>query len=484
MTGKSKKAIGYVRVSRVGGREGDRFISPELQREQIEAVARREGLQVVEVVQELDASGGDASRPGWNRAIEMVERGEVAGICVWNFSRFSRSVRDAVNALGRIEAAGGRVWSATEDFSDDPSGRMMRTILLAVAENERERAAVGFDAARANAIGRGISVAGRIPLGYRRGADRKLEIDPDTAPLVEGAFERKALGEGHEAIARWLRGQGQDFTSTGVRYMLSNRTYLGEVSVAYRVKDGEGRKTRRKEVAHAKKGAHPALVSEGLFRRAQGRGVQSQRTGRLAGRFLLGGIATCAACGSGLRLSSGGTKGRAFYYCRHRHCSERSYAGAEALDAFVLNRVEELLTGLDYDGRRVGPGVGVEAWQAATFVPRPGGDDVEVAELEAACDSAREDLEGFLADTRLRRALGPERHAEAAENYVAALEKCEADLAEARERDGGSWALVGRLWFEEWGNAERREWLSRVVRSVVVSKGREPLSHRCEVELR
>jgi DNA invertase Pin-like site-specific DNA recombinase len=107
VTGKSKKAIRYVRVSRVGGREGDRFISPELQREQIEAVARREGLQVVEVVQELDASGGDASRPGWNRAIEMVERGEVAGICVWNFSRFSRSVRDAVNALGRIEAAGG-----------------------------------------------------------------------------------------------------------------------------------------------------------------------------------------------------------------------------------------------------------------------------------------------------------------------------------------------------------------------------------------
>jgi Resolvase, N terminal domain len=64
VTDKSKRAIGYVRVSRVGGREGDRFISPELQREQIEAVARREGVQVVEVVQKLDASGGDASRPG------------------------------------------------------------------------------------------------------------------------------------------------------------------------------------------------------------------------------------------------------------------------------------------------------------------------------------------------------------------------------------------------------------------------------------
>ena len=85
------RVVGYVRVSRVGGREGDSFISPPLQREQIEAVARREGLEVVEVLEELDASGGDNTRPLWNRAIEMVESGEVAGIAVWNLSRFSRS---------------------------------------------------------------------------------------------------------------------------------------------------------------------------------------------------------------------------------------------------------------------------------------------------------------------------------------------------------------------------------------------------------
>lgn len=74
------KVIGYVRVSRVGGREGDSFISPALQREQIEAVARREGLTVARVIEELDASGGDAKRPGWNEAIEAVESGEARGV--------------------------------------------------------------------------------------------------------------------------------------------------------------------------------------------------------------------------------------------------------------------------------------------------------------------------------------------------------------------------------------------------------------------
>ena len=76
--------VGDVRLSRIGGREGDSFLSPTLQREQIEFAARREGLVVTEVLEELDASGGDASRLPWNEAIERVERGEVRGIAVWN----------------------------------------------------------------------------------------------------------------------------------------------------------------------------------------------------------------------------------------------------------------------------------------------------------------------------------------------------------------------------------------------------------------
>jgi hypothetical protein len=46
---KQTTAVGYVRVSRVGGRGGDSFLSPELQREQIALAARREGLEVADV---------------------------------------------------------------------------------------------------------------------------------------------------------------------------------------------------------------------------------------------------------------------------------------------------------------------------------------------------------------------------------------------------------------------------------------------------
>ena len=75
-------------------------------------------------------------------------------------------------------------------------------------------------------------------------------------------------------------------------------------------------------------------------------------------------------------------------------------------------------------------------------------------------------------------------YAEAASDRVAAVNKAEVDLEEARERHGGRYELVARLWLQEWGWAEGKEYVSRMVRSVVVSKGRESLSGRAEVELR
>jgi hypothetical protein len=69
-------------------------------------------------------------------------------------------------------------------------------------------------------------------------------------------------------------------------------------------------------------------------------------------------------------------------------------------------------------------------------------------------------------------------------DYTAAVNKAKADLEEAREASSVSWELVGRLWVTEWGHPERKEWLERMVRAVLVSRGREQLSRRCEVELR
>ena len=143
-----------------------------------------------------------------------MEAGAVQGIAVWNLSRFSRSAKDALVALDRIESAGGRLYSATEDFSGD-SGKMMRTVMLAFAENERDRARASFAASTSSALERGVYLAGKDADRVRARPGPALVPDPDTSPVVVGVFERRAKGMSWAKLARWLTEQGA--SADGVR---------------------------------------------------------------------------------------------------------------------------------------------------------------------------------------------------------------------------------------------------------------------------
>lgn len=66
---------GYVRVSQVGRRGGQQFISPQVQREAIEGWAAMRGARVLEVFEELDESGGRGDRPLLETALQRVESG-------------------------------------------------------------------------------------------------------------------------------------------------------------------------------------------------------------------------------------------------------------------------------------------------------------------------------------------------------------------------------------------------------------------------
>ena len=216
-------AVGYVRVSRVGGRGGDSFLSPDLQREEIARAAAREGLEVAEIIEELDASGGDSKRPGWNRALELVERGEAPAVVVYNISRASRSVADFLDAEGRLRAAGGRLISSQESLGNDATGVMTRNILLAIAQMERERARENFAVSTASAVERVIHVAETIPLGYSRDPEtRRLMPEPGTAPVVLSMFERRAKGWSWAKVGQWAAEHGHDMSEQGVAGLLTS----------------------------------------------------------------------------------------------------------------------------------------------------------------------------------------------------------------------------------------------------------------------
>ena len=70
-----RRAVGVVRVSGVGARDGERFVSPSEQGQRIVAACDRDGLDLVDVIDETDVSGGTpvAARDGLRHAVGLVE---------------------------------------------------------------------------------------------------------------------------------------------------------------------------------------------------------------------------------------------------------------------------------------------------------------------------------------------------------------------------------------------------------------------------
>src|SRR3954447_2740417 len=108
---------GYVRVSQVAGRFGDSFISPIVQRDQIEGWALSRGETIGEIFEELDESGARSDRPLLMKAIKRIETGESRGLVVAKLDRFGRSLRDGLAAIQRIRDADG-VFVSVQDGLD------------------------------------------------------------------------------------------------------------------------------------------------------------------------------------------------------------------------------------------------------------------------------------------------------------------------------------------------------------------------------
>lgn len=318
--------LGYVRVSRVGDRE-ETLVSPELQRQRIATFAESRRLDVEMLEPELDVSGGTVSRPILDRAIERIEAGEAKGLIVAQLDRLSRmSLVDALHIIRRIEQVGGEVLAAGEAFdTSTPEGRMGRNVFLSMGEMQLDRYKAQFAAAKVRAALAGIWPIARVPIGYRKNAERRLEPDPRWAPRVVQAFERRAAGAPWSAVAPILeRGL------SGIAKIIANRVYLGEINYA----------------GIRNPSAHPALVGVGLFEAAQ-LGHPRPPRGR-HGPALLGGLLRCAACRGTL------TPDVSLYRCNGRRsqgrCPSPAIVAKSLIEPLVEHTVLTYLSNRSYIG--------------------------------------------------------------------------------------------------------------------------------------
>ena len=104
-----------------------------------------------ERVFEERASGGRWDRPELHRMLDQLRQGDV--LIVWKLDRLSRSLKDLLTIIEKIDAAGAGFRSLTEAIdTTTPAGRMMMQIVGVFAEFEREmireRTRAGLERAR------------------------------------------------------------------------------------------------------------------------------------------------------------------------------------------------------------------------------------------------------------------------------------------------------------------------------------------------
>jgi site-specific DNA recombinase len=404
---------GYIRVSRVGGREGESFISPALQRESISAWAHAKAHELATIHEDLDKPGSTIHRPGLKRALERLETGETSGIVCSRLDRFGRSVQDSANLLAQIRSAGGALFTVAEGIDTSGyMGKFLADIFAALGELELNRIRENWNSARAAAVARGVHISGRVPFGYRRRRDGRLEPD-STAPLVHELFSRRIGGDSWAKLAGWLNDQhartpwsGEAWSIGTVRTVIRNRVYLGEARAGSKITNTA---------------AHEPLVDLATFEAAnRAKGVAPERSGRASG--LLSGILRCAGCRYAMKASQGQTRhGKPFleYRCKSSRseaaggrCPAPAAVKATVIEPYVLGEFFHFLG----------------EYRAAGFEPDAA---IDLAESELA--AAEAELTAAL-DTRLADALGTDSDAylRLIRERRDAIETARARLAEVR----------------------------------------------------
>ena len=312
-------------------------MSPSEQAERIRSACERDGLRLVDTIEELDVSGGAPleRRHGLRRAIELVESGEADVLVVAFFDRLVRSLQVQREIVERVERVGGAILAvdAGEVRADTASRWLSSTMLGMVAEYHRRVTGERTADAKRRAVARGVPPFPNVPPGLRQRDDGTLEPDPERAPIIEEAFHLRDGGATIREVQAYLREHGIDRSFHGVQALLRSRMYLGELAFGDMVNTA----------------SHLPIVDAMVWQRVQR--MRSPRGRRAKSERLLArlGVLRCGTCDGRMVIGSTDQKGKRhwFYRCSPvGDCPRRVTVSANLAEEVVVEAVQELLEGI------------------------------------------------------------------------------------------------------------------------------------------
>ena len=322
-------------------------------------------------------------RIAFNQMMDDIKSGkdEVSYVLVFKLSRFGRNAADVLATLQVMQDFGVNLICVEDGIdSSKDAGKLMISVLSAVAEIERENIRVQTMEGRMQKAREGKWNGGFAPYGYSL-IDGKLEVNEEEAVAIRMIFDQYVNTDLEaNGIAKYLENHGIHkiarqngtnplFDAALIRRIIQNPVYSGKISYGRRrTEKVHGTRNEYRQVKTDDyllvDGLHEALVSEEVWEQAQvkvaAQAKKYEKVNRDKGEkiHLLSGILKCPVCGSGMygnkaiKKRKDGSNYKDFYYygCKHRNmtrghkCDYKKQVHEEMLDASVAEVISKLVS--------------------------------------------------------------------------------------------------------------------------------------------
>ena len=355
--------------------------SLDAQKDKLKRYAEFQNMVIAGEYSDEGKSGKNiAGRPQFQQMLKDIEamKDKVEYVLVFKLSRFGRNAADVLSSLQRMQDYGVNLICVEDGIdSSKDSGKLMISVLSAVAEIERENILVQTMEGRRQKAREGRWNGGFAPYGYKL-ENGELLIAEDEVEVIRIIFDKYVYTNmGATAIAAYLNDRGYKkklrqnntselFSAHFVKMVLDNPVYCGKL--AYGRRKTEKIPGTRNQFHIVKQdeypvydGIHEAIVSEEMWQLAQKKrnttGVKSEKIYNLDHENILSGILRCPVCGAGMygnvnrKKKKDGTFYKDYYYyaCKHRttvnghRCGYKRQWKQELIDAAVAEAIRNLV---------------------------------------------------------------------------------------------------------------------------------------------
>lgn len=381
MSQEKTKVYTYTRVSTAMQIDG---YSLDAQKARMKAYADFNDYQIVGEYEDAGKSGKSIEgRASFCKMMDDIKSGKdgVAYVLVFKLSRFGRNAADVLSTLQVMQDFGVNLICVEDGIdSSKDAGKLMISVLSAVAEIERENIRVQTMEGRIQKAREGRWNGGFAPYGYRL-VDGVLQINEDEAPAIRTIFEQYVNTDtGANGLSKYLETHGFQklarqngtsplFSATLIRAILKNPVYCGKIAFGRRkLEKIHGTRNEYHQVPQENyllvDGLHEGIVSEELWNAAQVKLLaQSKRyepvnRSKTEQAHLLSALVKCPVCGAGMysnkctKRKKDGTpyKSFSYYSCKHRKmqrgqkCDFNKQIQEEVLDNAVVEVIIKLVS--------------------------------------------------------------------------------------------------------------------------------------------